>query len=77
MQDPNIVVVTSPVGYAVWQALPNLVCGFALLVLTICVLSNLAKRYKAADYFLNKFGVYVLIIVFVLGFIAPEHISYF
>lgn len=76
MQDPNVVIVTSPVGYALWQALPNLICGFGVTALAVYLMVSLSKRYKAVDRFMDSFVVLFCIIMFVLGFVAPEHIRF-
>lgn len=76
MQSPTEVVVYSPMTYMLWQSLPNLATGFFAFVLTMFIMVKLAAKFKAVDRFLNKFGIYLFIIVFVLGFIAPEHIHF-
>lgn len=73
---PTEVVVYSPMTYLLWQSLPNLASGFFLFVLTLFITVKLSAKFRKVDNFMQKFGVYLLIVAFVVGFIAPEHIHF-
>lgn len=74
MQNPTEVIVYSPMTHLLWQSLPNLATAFFAFVATMFIMVKLSAKFKLVDRFMNKFGIYLFIVVFVLGFIAPEHI---
>lgn len=76
MNQPTEVIVYSPITYLIMQSLPNFLCGFALMLIAIKVLDKFMNNSVKGRKIFNNIVTYVAITVFLIGFIAPEHIRF-